>query len=62
MMSAAIITGIIIHEPVVEVAVYLVAFVEIMILRRFQSESRGWGTEGRRYKLDSSALADVKVT
>ena len=46
----------------VEVAVYLVAFVEIMVLRRFQSESRGWGTEGRRYKLDSSALADVKVT
>lgn len=45
----------------VEVAVYLVAFVEVMILKRFQSESRGWGTEGRRYKLSQDAMADVKV-
>lgn len=45
----------------VEVAVYLVAFVEVMVLRRFQSKSRGWGTEGRRYKLSQGAMADVKV-
>ena len=44
-----------------EIAVYLVAFVEVMILRRFQAESRGWGTEGRRYKLSKAAMADVNV-
>ena len=43
----------------VEVAIFVTAFVEIFILRKFQSEIRGWGTEGRRYKLDTNALKDA---
>jgi cellulose synthase/poly-beta-1,6-N-acetylglucosamine synthase-like glycosyltransferase len=42
-----------------EIGIFLWAFVEIMILRRFQVEVRGWATEGRRYKLNSAALQDV---
>jgi poly-beta-1,6-N-acetyl-D-glucosamine synthase len=42
-----------------EIGVYMWAFVEIMILKRFQSETKGWGTEGRRYKLSSDALQDI---
>jgi cellulose synthase/poly-beta-1,6-N-acetylglucosamine synthase-like glycosyltransferase len=43
-----------------EIGVFLVAFFEIMILRKFRTETRGWGTEGRRYKLSAHALSDVK--
>lgn len=42
-----------------EVAMYLIAFVEIMILRRFRTEIIGWATEGRRYKLTEQALLDA---
>jgi len=43
----------------VEIGIFVTAFVEIFILRKFQSEIRGWGTEGRRYKLDANALRDA---
>lgn len=43
----------------VEIGIYLTAFVEIMILKRFQTSVRGWATEGRRYKLDLAALQDI---
>lgn len=43
----------------VEISVYLKAFFEIMVLRRFQSEARGWDTEGRRYKLSAATLQDL---
>lgn len=42
-----------------EIAIFVTAFVEIFILRKFRSEIRGWGTEGRRYKLDTNALKDA---
>ena len=42
-----------------EIGVYLIAFFEVMVLKRFQSEVKGWGTEGRRYKLSKSALQDI---
>lgn len=42
-----------------EIGIYLLAFVEIMILQRFKAETRGWATEGRRYKLAADALRDV---
>lgn len=45
----------------VEIAAYFTAFVEVMVLKKFQSEVRGWSTKGRRYKLSKAALADVKV-
>ncbi len=44
-----------------EVGIYLMAFAEIMILGKFKSEMKGWGTEGRRYKLTNQALQDVAV-
>lgn len=43
----------------VEISIFVAAFVEIFILGKFQAEIRGWGTEGRRYKLDATALKDV---
>ncbi len=43
----------------VEIIVYLTAFVEVMVLHRFQTNAKGWATEGRRYKLDVSALQDI---
>lgn len=43
----------------IEIAAYFVAFIEIMVLGKFQTEVRGWGTEGRRYKLSDAALAEI---
>ena len=43
----------------VEIGIFVTAFVEIYILGKFQTEIRGWGTEGRRYKLDANALKDA---
>jgi cellulose synthase/poly-beta-1,6-N-acetylglucosamine synthase-like glycosyltransferase len=43
----------------VEIIVYLIAFVEIMILGRFKTKTVGWATEGRRYELNQLALQDV---
>lgn len=43
----------------VEVYVFIFSFIEIMILKKFQTKVQGWSTEGRRYKLTSSALQDV---
>jgi cellulose synthase/poly-beta-1,6-N-acetylglucosamine synthase-like glycosyltransferase len=42
-----------------EVGIYIIAFVEVMILGRFQTETIGWSTAGRRYKLSEQALLDV---
>lgn len=43
----------------VEIGIYMQAFVEVMILRRFQDTAVGWSTVGRRYKLSQQALIDV---
>ena len=45
----------------VEILIYFVAFTEVMILKKFQTSARGWGTEGRRYKLSQAALADIRA-
>ncbi len=42
-----------------ELAIFLKAFVEVVILKRFREEIRGWQTEGRRYALDVAALKDT---
>jgi biofilm PGA synthesis N-glycosyltransferase PgaC len=44
-----------------EIGVFLMAFVEVMILGRFKTSNKGWDTEGRRYKLSLDALKDVKT-
>jgi biofilm PGA synthesis N-glycosyltransferase PgaC len=42
-----------------EIGIYVVAFVEVMIMAKFQTETHGWSTSGRRYKVSSAALLDV---
>ncbi|HMH70442.1 MAG TPA: glycosyltransferase family 2 protein, partial [Candidatus Saccharimonadales bacterium] len=43
----------------IEIGIYIIAFVEVMILKRFQDEAIGWSTAGRRYKLSKQAMLDV---
>ncbi len=43
----------------VELSIFMWAFVEVVILRRFRDGVVGWQTEGRRYALDTMALKDV---
>jgi cellulose synthase/poly-beta-1,6-N-acetylglucosamine synthase-like glycosyltransferase len=43
----------------IEIGVYVIAFVEVIVLGRFQDEAIGWSTAGRRYKLSEQALLDV---
>jgi cellulose synthase/poly-beta-1,6-N-acetylglucosamine synthase-like glycosyltransferase len=43
----------------IEITAYLTGFFEVMVLGKFQSEIKGWGTEGRRYKLSEDALQDI---
>jgi poly-beta-1,6-N-acetyl-D-glucosamine synthase len=42
-----------------ELLIFLKAFVEIVIFRKFRVKAKGWETEGRRYALDKVALKDV---
>jgi len=43
-----------------ELLMYMQAFIEIFILRRFAVAATGWATEGRRYKVNQAALQDIK--
>jgi cellulose synthase/poly-beta-1,6-N-acetylglucosamine synthase-like glycosyltransferase len=42
-----------------ELVMYFIAFVEVIILRRFKTGHHGWATEGRRYEVNSTALQDI---
>jgi cellulose synthase/poly-beta-1,6-N-acetylglucosamine synthase-like glycosyltransferase len=42
-----------------ELGIFLKAFVEVVILKKFRDEIKGWQTEGRRYALDADALQDT---
>ncbi len=42
-----------------ELGIFLKAFVEVVVLKRFKVEVKGWQTEGRRYALDAAALKDT---
>jgi cellulose synthase/poly-beta-1,6-N-acetylglucosamine synthase-like glycosyltransferase len=44
-----------------ELGIFLMAFVEVVVLRRYRSDTsvKGWETEGRRYELDALALKDT---
>jgi cellulose synthase/poly-beta-1,6-N-acetylglucosamine synthase-like glycosyltransferase len=44
-----------------EIFIYFTAFVEVMILGKFKEEMKGWGTEGRRYKISKDALQEVSA-
>lgn len=43
----------------IEIGIYITAFVEVMVLKKFQDEVIGWSTAGRRYQLSKQALIDV---
>jgi len=43
----------------VELGVFIQAFFEVVILRKYRNEIRGWDVAGRRYALDENALKDV---
>lgn len=43
----------------IEIGIYITAFVEVIILKKFQEEVIGWSTAGRRYQLSKQALLDV---
>jgi hypothetical protein len=45
----------------VEIFVYIYAFFEVIVLGKFKTEIKGWGTEGRRYKISTAALQEVAV-
>jgi len=42
-----------------ELGIFIRAFFEVIILKRFQTDVKGWETKGRRYKLSTEALQDV---
>lgn len=42
-----------------ELGIFLKAFIEVVMLKRFREEIKGWQTEGRRYALNASALKDT---
>jgi poly-beta-1,6-N-acetyl-D-glucosamine synthase len=42
-----------------ELGIFLKAFVEVVILKQFREEMKGWQTEGRRYALDATALKET---
>ncbi len=42
-----------------EIGIYVMAFFEVMLLKKFQQEVKGWTTEGRRYQLTDAVLQDV---
>ena len=42
-----------------ELIIFYKAFVEVIILRRYQSVPVGWSTEGRRYAVKANALNDT---
>jgi biofilm PGA synthesis N-glycosyltransferase PgaC len=42
-----------------ELGIFITAFVEVIVLKKFKTHVIGWGTEGRRYQLDENALRDA---
>jgi cellulose synthase/poly-beta-1,6-N-acetylglucosamine synthase-like glycosyltransferase len=42
-----------------ELSIFVKSFVEVIILRRFNTQVVGWQTEGRRYQINQYALKDT---
>lgn len=42
-----------------ELGIFIRAFFEVIVLKQFQTEIKGWETKGRRYRLSTEALQDV---
>jgi cellulose synthase/poly-beta-1,6-N-acetylglucosamine synthase-like glycosyltransferase len=43
-----------------ELLIFLQAFVEIIVLRRFKTVQKGWDTEGRRYELNLNEIEGLQ--
>jgi len=43
----------------IELGVFLGAFIEVVIFRKYREKRVGWDTEGRRYALSAEALKDT---
>ena len=43
----------------VEIAIYVIAFFEVIVFDQFRDEIKGWSTAGRRYKLSTEAMLDT---
>ncbi len=43
-----------------ELVIFLQAFIEIIILRRFKSMQKGWATEGRRYEVSLNEIEGLQ--
>jgi poly-beta-1,6-N-acetyl-D-glucosamine synthase len=43
-----------------ELGIFLQAFIEVIVLKRFTKKITGWETKGRRYKLNENALKDIE--
>ncbi len=43
----------------IELTIFIKAFIEVIVLRKFRTQIVGWQTEGRRYSLDTKALRDT---
>lgn len=44
---------------IIELVIFIKAFIEVIALGKFRSKITGWETKGRRYKLDEKALQDT---
>ncbi len=42
-----------------ELCLFIAAFVEVVVFRKFLAQTEGWATEGRRYAISTSALKDT---
>lgn len=43
-----------------ELSIFIWAFIEVIVLRRFKTVSHGWQTEGRRYEIAASDVEQLK--
>ena len=43
----------------IEISIHVIAFVEVMILHKYQETITGWSVASRRYKVSAEALLDV---
>ncbi len=46
---------------VAELVLYFTAFFKVLAFRSHKKATHGWATEGRRYKVDASAMRDVAI-
>jgi len=43
-----------------ELAIFIQAFIEIIVLRKFKTVARGWDTEGRRYEIPADEIEAIQ--